>query len=209
MKRRLVMKETHWAIWLSVAAIWILFPMTLNAQEIKLVVRGDDFGMTQGSLIAFEKGFNEGILTCGSILAQAPWFEGAAALARKNRKWCIGIHLSLIGEWIGYRWRPVLPWDKVSSIVDEDGFLFTDPEELFKRNPRIEEIDAELRAQIALARKGEKKRNRYPISRHPLHGNRQLSRIKGCDPKNLPPVQTSHFFPNGGEKNTRYLQSSH
>jgi predicted glycoside hydrolase/deacetylase ChbG (UPF0249 family) len=67
--------------------------------------------------------------------------------------WCLGIHLSLIGEWIGYRWRPVLPWDKISSIVDEDGYLFTDPEELFKKRPRIEEIDAEMRAQIVLGKK--------------------------------------------------------
>jgi len=153
MRRRLIIKGAQSTIWSLIAAIWILFPMMANAQDIKLIVRGDDFGMTQGSLIAFEKGFNEGILTCGSLLVQPPWFEGAAALARKNPKWCIGIHLSLIGEWIGYRWRPVLPWDKVLSIVDEDGFLFTDPEELFKRRPRIEEIDAEMRAQIILGRK--------------------------------------------------------
>jgi hypothetical protein len=153
MKRALFGGEARFAIWPLIAAFCFLFPMTANAQDIKLIVRGDDFGMTQGSLIAFEKGFNEGILTCGSLLVQAPWFEGAAALARKNPKWCLGIHLSLIGEWIGYRWRPVLPWDKVSSIVDEDGFLFRDPEELFKRRPRIEEIEAEMRAQIILGRK--------------------------------------------------------
>ena len=121
------------------------------AQDIKLIVRGDDFGMTQGSLIAFERAFNQGVLTCGSLLVPAPWFEAAAALCRKNPTWCIGVHLSLVGEWVGYRWRPVMPWDKVSSIVDEDGYLYTYPKELFRRNPRIEEIEAELRAQVNLA----------------------------------------------------------
>jgi len=29
-----------------------------NAQDIRLIIRGDDMGMTQGSLIAFEKAFN-------------------------------------------------------------------------------------------------------------------------------------------------------
>jgi YdjC-like protein len=77
-------------------------PKTAHPQEIKLIVRGDDFGMTQGSVIAFEKAFNEGILTCGSLLVQPPWFEAAASLARKNPRWCIGIHLSLEGEWRGY-----------------------------------------------------------------------------------------------------------
>ena len=86
------------------------------------------------------------------------WFrprglEAAAELARKNPSWCIGVHLSLVGEWRGYDWRPVLPWDRVPSLVHEDGFLFKDPRDLFRHKPRIEEIDAELRAQIDLAKK--------------------------------------------------------
>ena len=133
--------------------IMFLLPTISHAQDIRLIVRGDDFGMTQGSVRAFEKAFNEGVLTCGALLVQPPWFGAAAELARKNPRWCIGVHLSLVGEWRGYNWRPVLPWDKVSSLVDEDGFLFKDPRELFKHNPKIEEIDAELRAQMNLAKK--------------------------------------------------------
>lgn len=130
-----------------------LLPTNSHAQDIRLIVRGDDFGMTQGSILAFEKGFKEGVLTCGSVLVQAPWFEAAAELSRKNPSWCMGVHLSLVAEWRGYNWRPVLPWDRVASLVDEDGFLFKDPRELFRLKPRIEEIEAELRAQINLAKK--------------------------------------------------------
>ena len=133
--------------------VMLFLPEVAFAQDIKLIVRGDDLGMTQGSLAAFEKAFNEGVLTCGSLLVQPPWFEGAVELCRKNPGWCIGVHLSLVGEWRGYSWRPVLPWDKVSSVVDADGFLYKHPKELFKHNPKIEEIDAELRAQINLAKK--------------------------------------------------------
>jgi predicted glycoside hydrolase/deacetylase ChbG (UPF0249 family) len=123
------------------------------AEEIRLIVRGDDLGMTQGSLIAFEKAFKEGVLTCASLLACAPWFEGGAEVCRNNSGLCPGVHLSLVGEWRDYRWRPVLPWDKVSSLVDEDGFLFRYPEELIARKPKLEEIAAEWRAQIRLAKK--------------------------------------------------------
>lgn len=133
--------------------ILLFMPTISHAQDIRLIVRGDDFGMTQGSILAFEKAFNEGVLTCGSLLVQPPWFEAATELARKNPRWCIGVHLSLVGEWRGYNWRPVLPWDKVPSLVDENGFLFKDPRELFKHNPKSGEIDAELRAQINLAKK--------------------------------------------------------
>jgi predicted glycoside hydrolase/deacetylase ChbG (UPF0249 family) len=122
-------------------------------QEVRLIVRGDDMGMTQGSLVAFERALNEGVLTCASIVVPGPWFEGAAELARKNPGWCTGIHLCLVGEWRGFRWRPVLPWDKVRSLVDVDGFLYSSPDALFEHKPSLEEIDGELRAQVDLAKR--------------------------------------------------------
>ena len=131
----------------------LVMPALTGAQDIRLIIRGDDMGMTQGSLEAFEKAFNNGVLTCGAIQVPAPWFEAAAELAVKNPGWCVGVHLTLIGEWRGYRWRPVLPWDQVSSLVDEDGFLFGYPAELQANNPNLDEMEAELRAQIELALK--------------------------------------------------------
>jgi hypothetical protein len=134
-------------------AILVAMPLTTDAQEVQLIVRGDDLGMTQGSLVGVEKAMNEGVLTCTSMIVPGPWFEAAAELARRNPGWCTGIHLCLVGEWRGYRWRPVLPWDKVRSLVDADGFLHPSPGELFQHKPRLVEIDAELRAQIELAKK--------------------------------------------------------
>ncbi|MFA6472835.1 MAG: ChbG/HpnK family deacetylase, partial [Candidatus Latescibacterota bacterium] len=89
--------------------------LSWGQEEIRLIVRGDDMGMTEGSLEAFELAFNHGILTSAAIQVPAPWFEAAAALCHKNPGWCVGVHLCLIGEWQGYRWRPVLPWNKVST----------------------------------------------------------------------------------------------
>ncbi len=129
----------------------LLLPGITIAQDIRIVVRGDDMGMTEGSLEAFERAFNHGVLTSGAIQVPAPWFEAAAELAKKNPGWCVGIHLCLIAEWRGYRWRPVLPWDKVPSLVDEDGFLFGSPAELKANNPQLDEMEAELHAQIELA----------------------------------------------------------
>ena len=123
------------------------------AQEIRLIIRGDDLGMTQGSIAAFEKSVKEGVLTCASLLVVAPWFEAAADLIRRNPGWCVGVHLSLVGEWQGYRWRPVMPRSRVPSLVDADGFLFPDPDMLWSNKPKPEEIEAEFRAQIDLALK--------------------------------------------------------
>jgi predicted glycoside hydrolase/deacetylase ChbG (UPF0249 family) len=138
---------------LFLACFIFILPVIGGAQETRLIIRGDDLGMTQGTLAAFERAFNQGVLTCSSIIVPGPWFEGAAELCKKNPGWCTGVHLCLVGEWRGMRWRPVLPWDKVSSIVDEDGFLYTSPEDLFANQPKLDQIDAEFRAQIELAGK--------------------------------------------------------
>jgi predicted glycoside hydrolase/deacetylase ChbG (UPF0249 family) len=124
-----------------------------RGEEIRLIIRGDDLGMTQGSLVAVERCFHEGVLTCTSLLVPGPWFEAAAELCKKNPRWCVGVHLCLFGEWTGYRWRPVRPWDKVPSLVDEHGFLFQHPRDLFAKKPKLAEIDAEFRAQIELAKR--------------------------------------------------------
>ena len=129
------------------------FHQFADGQEVQLIIRGDDMGMTRGSLEAFEAAFNRGVLSCASVIVPGPWFEGAAELCRKNPGWCTGVHLCLVGEWRGFRWRPVLPWNQVSSLVDEDGFLYTYPQQLFAQKPRLEEIEAELRAQIELAKR--------------------------------------------------------
>jgi chitin disaccharide deacetylase len=129
------------------------FLQTGSAQNTRLIIRADDLGMTEGSLEAIERGMNQGVLCATSVLVPGPWFEAAAALCRRNAGWCTGVHLCLVGEWQGFRWRPVLPWSEVRSVVDEDGFLYPSPTELFAHKPRLAEMEAEMRAQVELARK--------------------------------------------------------
>lgn len=63
----------------------LLFSCIADAEdEIRVIVRGDDMGMTYGSLEAFEQAFNRGILTSGAIIVSAPWFEGAAVSRQNN-----------------------------------------------------------------------------------------------------------------------------
>ncbi len=143
----------HTAVILALACGLATVTSPVQAEQIRLIIRGDDLGMTQGSLDAVERAINQGVMTAAAMIVPAPWFEAAAELARRNPGWCIGVHLCLVGEWRGFRWRPVLPWDKVRSLVDEDGYLYPSPRELFATRPKLEDIDAELRAQINLAKK--------------------------------------------------------
>lgn len=126
-------------------------PSELPQGSIRLIVRGDDMGMTHTSNMAVEKGFREGILTCASILVPAPWFEESARMARENPEWCVGVHLAVNGEWRDYRWKPVLPISEVPSLVDEDGYLYPTTEAFLAAGPIPEEVDRELRAQMSTA----------------------------------------------------------
>jgi predicted glycoside hydrolase/deacetylase ChbG (UPF0249 family) len=46
-----------------------------------------------------------------------------------------------------------LPYEKVPSLVDENGYFHQYPEALIADNPKPDEIEAELRAQIEMAKK--------------------------------------------------------
>ncbi|MFC2076029.1 carbohydrate deacetylase [candidate division KSB1 bacterium] len=128
-------------------------PSVGASEGIRLIVRGDDMGMTHAANEAIQKSFEDGILTCSSIQVPSPRFEEALEISRDNPDWCIGIHLTCLAEWRGYRWRPTLPWDRVPSLVDEDGFFFQYPGQLPPEAVDYNEMEAEFRAQIELAKK--------------------------------------------------------
>ncbi|MCK4754878.1 MAG: ChbG/HpnK family deacetylase, partial [Calditrichia bacterium] len=54
-------------------------------------------------------------------------------------------------EWKNYRWGPVLGKEAVPSLVDSTGYFFPSRTRLFANNPKSDEIEEELRAQIERA----------------------------------------------------------
>jgi len=127
--------------------------MKQKNDEIILITRADDFGYTHTGNLGIFDSMRLGIIQCAAILAIAPWFEEAAQMARDNPDLCFGVHLGIIGEWRGYRWRPVLPYSEVRTLVDEDGFLWRSPTEFWAHNPDMGELEREFSAQIDLTRK--------------------------------------------------------
>ncbi len=120
---------------------------------IILITRADDMGYTHTGNLAILECMRNGIIRSAAILAVSPWFEEAAKIARDNPDLCFGVHLGLIGEWRGYRWRPVLPYSEIRSLVDEDGFLWPSPTEFWAHHPNTADMEKEFSAQIELARK--------------------------------------------------------
>jgi predicted glycoside hydrolase/deacetylase ChbG (UPF0249 family) len=112
-----------------------------------LIINADDFGMCHDENEATIEGLRSGLFTSSTILVTCPWFEEAAEFARANPAADLGVHLTLTSEWERYKWGPVLGRKAVPSLVDARGYLWPDVPEVYA-NDRLDEAEAELRAQI-------------------------------------------------------------
>lgn len=115
-----------------------------------LIIHADDYGMAHSVNRAIAQALENGWVTSASVMVPCPWFPEVATWARAHPNADLGIHLVLDSEWADFRWGPVAPADKVSSLLDPDGYFFNDPS-LFT-HVKVSEVDTELRAQIDKAR---------------------------------------------------------
>ncbi|MFO7888857.1 MAG: ChbG/HpnK family deacetylase [bacterium] len=136
----------------------------IPGNEIWLLVRGDDIGFAHGANMAFIKSFQDGILSSAELMVPPGWFNEGVKILKENPELEAGVHLTLTSEWFNYRWGPVGPIGKNSTIVDEDGYFFQRTEKnsifekLFNTNYcfvesdfNLKEVETELRAQIEKA----------------------------------------------------------
>ncbi len=116
----------------------------------QLILNADDFGMTHGVNEGIIRAHREGILTSTTLMANGEAFDDAVERAHGNKELGVGGHLVLVGG------KCIAPKDSVASLVDADGVL-PDSLALFVARLssgmiRVEEIESELRAQIAKIR---------------------------------------------------------
>lgn len=118
------------------------------ADKIPVLIRCDDIGMCHSVNMAAKQVLEAGIPLSLSVMVPCPWFAEAAELLKKYSNVSIGIHLVLNAEWKQYRWGPVSGARTVPSLVDSLGYFFPSRSALFANNPKLGEIETELRAQI-------------------------------------------------------------
>jgi chitin disaccharide deacetylase len=111
--------------------------------RIRLVVRGDDFGMCHAVNEGIKDAFAGGILTTASAMAPCPWFGEAVQIA-KDIGIPLGAHQTLTCEWDYLRWRPLTDGP---SLAGADG-TFRPSVELAKRHVQHAEVVRELLAQV-------------------------------------------------------------
>ena len=123
-----------------------------KVDKVYLITKADDVGSNNSSNRAFYDGFKQGILRNGVIMMTCASAKEAAEMFKNEKGFCMGLHLTLNAEWDSVKWGPVLPVEKVPSLVDKDGYLFQTTKQLHENNPSLEELMAELQAQLDLAR---------------------------------------------------------
>jgi predicted glycoside hydrolase/deacetylase ChbG (UPF0249 family) len=124
----------------------------------RLIVRGDDMGFSHAGNEALIKSYKDGIETSIEIIVPSPWFPEAVKMLKESPKVDVGIHIALTSEWDNIKYRPL---SNSPSLTDADGYFypFIYPNEnypgqaLTENNPKFEDIEREIRAQIELAMK--------------------------------------------------------
>jgi len=112
----------------------------------RLIVSGDDFGLSHGINIGIIDAFRSKTLTSASIMANAAYFDEAVALSKNNAGLSIGVHLNII------RGRPVLESTRVSTLVGRNGHFNFSLQAFLKMiifgQIGLIDIEREFRAQI-------------------------------------------------------------
>ncbi len=107
----------------------------------------DDAGMHHDANVGTIEAMEKGVATSASIMFPCPWAGAAVAYAKAHPESDFGLHCTLTSEWKSYRWGPVAGKAAVPGLVDEEGCLWHEVEQVAaKATP--DEVEKELRAQL-------------------------------------------------------------
>lgn len=113
--------------------------------QCRLIVNADDFGFSKGVTDGIVTAHLEGVVTSTSMMANMPASEYAAEVHQKVPSLAVGAHLVLS------QGRPILPPERVPSLVTSDGCFYSYAEVISRLSRwkfAAAEIEAEFRAQL-------------------------------------------------------------
>lgn len=133
-------------------------PGDSNTDEIRLILRGDDMGISHSSNHAIIKAYRAGLQKSAEVIVTGPWFPEAVRLLNENPGLDVGVHLTLTSEWENLKWSPL---SKSENLTDSLGYFqpFVWPNErygesraLLSQDWALEDIELEFRMQIERAK---------------------------------------------------------
>ena len=114
-----------------------------------LIINADDFGMCHAINEAIFRALKKGVLRSTTLMVPCPWALHAMHFLTDHPEIPFGIHLTVISDWVDYRWGPVTSREKVPSLIDKAGYFYNFehmPE--FLAQVRLDQLEMEFRAQI-------------------------------------------------------------
>ena len=112
----------------------------------RLIVHGDDFGLSERVNEGIVEAHRNGVLTSTSVIASGAAFEHAIGLSRATPTLDIGVHLTLVDE------KPVAAADVIRTLLDSNGRFYRQAGTFMKHYlfgaMSLDEIERELDAQI-------------------------------------------------------------
>ena len=130
-----------------------IITLSITAQEKYLIIRCDDIGMSHAVNNAFREIIKTGYPISASVMFACAWYQEAVDILKENPQISVGVHLTLNAEWKNYRWGSVAGKSLVPSLVDEEGYFFPSRSKFFENNPKLAEVEIELREQINRAKR--------------------------------------------------------
>ena len=112
----------------------------------QIIMNADDFGRHKLINAAVEQGCVNGCLRSATLMPGGVAFEDAIRIAKAHPELGVGVHLTLVNC------NPVLPPEKIPSLVTEEGVFWPDHMTFIKKyflgQIRMSEVKRELAAQM-------------------------------------------------------------
>lgn len=112
-----------------------------------LIIHADDLAVSHSEDAASFDALDKHAATSASIMVPCPWITEVASYAKAHPDADLGLHLTLTAEWKTYRWGPVESKDKVPSLLDPNGYLWSDVPPAIQ-HIKADEAEREVRAQV-------------------------------------------------------------
>jgi len=112
-----------------------------------IIIHADDLAVAHSEDSASFEALDKKAVTSGSIMVPCPWLTEVAQYVKSHPDADLGLHLTVTSEWKTYRWGPIAPRDKVSSLLGPDGTFWSDTP-LVVQHGKPEEVEREIRAQV-------------------------------------------------------------
>lgn len=116
-----------------------------------VILHVDDAGMSYDSNEGVFKATTQGVANSTSVMMPCPWVPGFVHYLKQHPQLDAGLHLTLTSEWKDYRWGPLAGKDAVPGLVDEEGAMWPNVEDVVK-HATPDEVEKEIIAQLARAR---------------------------------------------------------